>query len=133
MAKRRGTGQATVTGDMVPVVCSECYFEIMYSPGSEGIECPACGHACDTPDEAQIHRIRGHLSSAKTSAIVSIALLIVAIGASFFLFNAMLDPSVNADSEPAVVYGGMAGAILGGLGAIVMGWKHGNSYYDAYF
>jgi hypothetical protein len=45
--------------EMVPVVCSECYEELVYDSGSTATEivCPVCEHSAGKPDDATLHHI----------------------------------------------------------------------------
>lgn len=141
MAKRRATGRSPAaqrssgSGSAVEIICSECYFEMMYDPGMPGdsIECPACGHVCDRPDEAQIHRITDHVRKERTGFILNFLFLMVFMVSSFAWIYLAQNPMNNPDDNPGMFWGPFGAGLVAAMLLLIMGIKYETSRWETYF
>ena len=133
MVQNRTAPSNQATGSMVSVICSDCYFEMMYDPASEAAEivCPGCGHVCDRPDEGQIQRIQHHAKKETTSFLIGASLLVIALMGVFFQFQGATNPAVG--EEPLAAFGPLGAMVIGFIGFVIMVFKHDGDRVEAYF
>lgn len=119
--------------ELIPVVCSECYEELVYDSGSkaEEIVCPVCEHSAGKPDQATLHHISDKRRTEKKNFVVAFALwLIGVLGMSSWAVLAQ--SPVNA-ADDAMFWGPVG---VGGLCLFVvlfLGWKYENNRWEVYF
>jgi hypothetical protein len=127
----RGSGH-----ELVPVICSECYEELVFDSGvsSDVLTCPVCEHQAARPDDAQLAIIASHRSSEKTNFMISLILCLVSLGAFFFWINALRNPHTNANENNALFYGPSVIAGLCYLGCLIFTLaKYEGNRHEVYF
>jgi hypothetical protein len=143
MAKKRGSTARSASvqrapapsGSIVEVICSNCIEEFGYRPSGSGeaIICPACDHSCDTPDEAQLHRIADLRKSERNGYVLNFILFMVFLISAFAAMYLIQDPTVNDQDNPAMFYGPGAVAVLSCLILLITSIKYETNRWETYF
>jgi hypothetical protein len=127
----RGSGH-----ELVPVICSECYEELVFDSGvrSDVLTCPICEHQAARPDDAQLAVIAEKRKQESTNFLIGLVLCIVSVLAFFLWIWMLRNPHTNANENGGAFYGPMAISLLTYIGclAFTLG-KYEGARHDVYF
>jgi hypothetical protein len=138
-AKGKSTGRMKSVGprpsghEMVPVVCSECYEELVYDSGSAATEivCPVCEHSAGKPDDATLHHISDKRRTEKKN--FTLVFMMWFVGAvSLAGWVSLAQSPINA-ADDAMFYGPFGLGILMFLVTMILTFKYENSRWETYF
>lgn len=134
-ASRRTQQRRVKPKNAIDVICSDCHEEFLYNPESEGEEmlCPVCEHACDRPDDAQVHRVADLRGKEKRGLVINMVLMFVFLGSAAAWFGLTQNPTVHPDGDAALFWGPFAVGILSLIGMLVMSIKYESSRWETYF
>lgn len=119
--------------ELIPVVCSECYEELVYDSGSQATEivCPVCEHSAGKPDDATLHHISDKRRTEGKNFMV--AFVVWALGAGGWGAWAVLAQNPANAAEGGLFWGPVGLGILGFLTAMIFIWKYETSRWETYF
>ncbi|MCO5165944.1 MAG: hypothetical protein M9894_06205 [Planctomycetes bacterium] len=119
--------------ELIPVVCSECYEELVYDSGSKADEivCPVCEHAAGRPDDATIHHIMDKRRTEKRSFTVAfMAWFLGMLGVASW---AVLAQNPIHAADDAMFWGPFGGGFFALFVVFILAWKHENNRWEVYF
>ncbi|MBX3471279.1 MAG: hypothetical protein KF878_30800 [Planctomycetes bacterium] len=119
--------------ELIPVVCSECYEELVYDSGSKSDEvvCPVCEHAAGRPDDATIHHILDKRRTEKRSFMMAFLVWLVGMGGVSSWAVLAQNPAHAADD--AMFWGPVGGGYFFLFVVLILAWKHENNRWEVYF
>lgn len=119
--------------EFVPVVCSQCWEELVYDTGSgaDAIVCPICEHAAGKPDDATLHHIADKRGQEKRSFMLAFVFGMVAVVSYWAWVFLMANPANAADD--GTFYGPLGVAGLCTLLLLIFGAKHEGQRWEVYF
>jgi cobalamin biosynthesis Mg chelatase CobN len=127
----RGSGH-----ELVPVICSECYEELVFDSGvpSPVLTCPICEHQAARPDDAQLAVIAEKRKQESTNFKLGLILCVVSVVAFGVWIWLLRNPHTNANENGPAFYGPMAVSLLAYLGCLgfTLG-KYEGARHDVYF
>ena len=127
----RGSGH-----ELVPVICSECYEELVFDSGvaSPVLTCPICEHQAARPDDAQLAVIAEKRKQESTNFKLGLFLCVVSVVAFGVWIWVLRNPHTNANENGPAFYGPMAVSLLAYLGCLgfTLG-KYESARHDVYF
>ena len=129
--RRSGSGH-----DLVPVICSECYEELVFDSGvsSDVLTCPICEHQAARPDDAQLAIIAQNRSNEKKNFMIGLILCLVSIGAFGVWIWVLRNPHNNSQENNAAFYGPMVVSLLTYIGCLAFTLsKYETARHDVYF
>lgn len=138
-AKGKSTGRMKAVAprpsgnEMVPVVCSECYEELMYDTGSaaEEIVCPVCEHSAGKPDDATLHHISDKRRTEKKNFMLVFTLWLVG-AVSLAGWVVLAQNPINA-ADDGMFYGPFGLGAMMFLVTMILCFKYENSRWETYF
>ncbi len=127
----RGSGH-----ELVPVICSECYEELVFDSGvaSPVLTCPICEHQAARPDDAQLAVIAEKRKQESTNFKLGLSLCVVSVVAFGVWIWLLRNPHTNANDNGPAFYGPVAVSLLAYLGCLgfTLG-KYEGARHDVYF
>lgn len=119
--------------ELIPVVCSECYEELVYDSGSkaEEIVCPVCEHSAGKPDQATLHHISDKRRMEKKNFVLAFSFWLIGI-LGVGSWTVLAQSPVNA-ADDAMFWGPIG---VGGLCLFIvmfLGAKYEGSRWEVYF
>jgi hypothetical protein len=122
--------------DLVPVICSECYEELVFDSGvfSDVLTCPICEHQAARPDDAQLAIIAQNRSDEKKNFMIGLILCLVSVGAFGVWIWVLRNPHNNSQENNAAFYGPMVISLLTYIGCLAFTLsKYESARHDVYF
>ncbi|HZU96649.1 MAG TPA: hypothetical protein VFF73_08165 [Planctomycetota bacterium] len=122
--------------ELVPVICSECYEELVFDSGvkSDVLTCPICEHQAARPDDAQLAIIAEKRGQEKKNFMVGLILCVVSMAAFAVWIWLLRNPHTNATENGPGFYGPVAVSGLAYLGCLVFTLsKYEGARHDVYF
>lgn len=119
--------------ELIPVICSECYEELVYDSGSksEEIVCPVCEHSAGKPDQATLHHISDKRRTEKKNFVLAFTLWLLGAGGMGSWAILAQNPANAADD--GMFWGPFGVGMLGFLVVLILGVKYENNRWEVYF
>lgn len=122
--------------ELVPVICSECYEELVFDSGvpSDVLTCPICEHQAARPDDAQLAVIAEKRKQESTNFMIGLVLCTVSVIAFGVWIWLLRNPHTNANENGGAFYGPMAVSLLSYVGCLAFTLsKYESARHDVYF
>lgn len=119
--------------ELIPVVCSECYEELVYDSGSkaEEIVCPVCEHSAGKPDQATLHHISDKRRTEKKNFVLAFVVWLFGV-AGLGGWSVLAQNPVNA-ADDGMFWGPFGVGMLSFLVVMILAWKYENNRWEVYF
>ncbi len=126
---------APSTSGGIPVVCSECYSDFVFIPGSSATtaNCPDCMHSGQVPESSELARIGMAKASEKKAFLAAVVPGILFVLVGMFYLIQLNGAGTQEALGSAMNYSLMGGTLLLFLITLVFAARYEKSRSEVYF